>query len=85
MAVVALLTSGDRRIYALPGQLADVEMVYGGGYEDEDEEPGERYPLAVLGFTRCDADFNLYRVVCRHEASCRTASASIPTPIAGGL
>lgn len=41
MAVVALVTSGDRRIYALPGQLADVEMVYGGEYEDEDDEPGE--------------------------------------------
>ncbi|KAL7783885.1 hypothetical protein V8C37DRAFT_414468 [Trichoderma ceciliae] len=38
MAVVALVTSGDRRIYALPGQLADVEMVYGGEYEDEDDE-----------------------------------------------
>lgn len=43
MAVIALVTSGDRRIYALPGQPADVETVYGGGYEDEDEEPGERY------------------------------------------
>ncbi|KAM0487140.1 hypothetical protein ACHAPX_000409 [Trichoderma viride] len=39
MAVIALVTSGDRRIYALPGQPADVETVYGGGYEDEDEEP----------------------------------------------
>ncbi|KAM0522517.1 hypothetical protein ACHAPE_002108 [Trichoderma viride] len=39
MAVIALVTSGDRRIYALPGQPADVETVYGGGYEDEDGEP----------------------------------------------
>ncbi|UKZ66319.1 uncharacterized protein TrAtP1_007494 [Trichoderma atroviride] len=46
MAVIALVTSGDRRIYALPGQPADVETVYGGGYQDEDEEePGERYSL----------------------------------------
>lgn len=45
MAVIALVTSGDRRIYALPGQLADVETVYGGDYQDEDEEPGERYSL----------------------------------------
>lgn len=39
MAVVALVTSGDRRIYALPGQLADVEMLYGGEYGEEDGEP----------------------------------------------
>ena len=45
MAVIALVTSGDRRIYALPGQPADVETVYGGGNEDEDEEPGEWYSL----------------------------------------
>ncbi|KAL7942545.1 hypothetical protein V8C42DRAFT_359976 [Trichoderma barbatum] len=38
MAVVALVTSGDRRIYALPGQLADVEKVYGGEYGNEDGE-----------------------------------------------
>ncbi|UKZ79844.1 hypothetical protein TrVFT333_007607 [Trichoderma virens FT-333] len=38
MAVVALVTSGDRRIYALPGQLADVEKVYGGEYGDEEDE-----------------------------------------------
>ncbi|KAL6904150.1 hypothetical protein GGI43DRAFT_432779 [Trichoderma evansii] len=49
MAVVALVTSGDRRIYALPGKLADVEMVYGGEYGDEDEEP----------------DFNSARHTCR--------------------
>ncbi|KAM0263547.1 hypothetical protein ACHAQJ_001166 [Trichoderma viride] len=38
MAVVAMVTSGDRRIYALPGELADVEMVYGSEYVDEDDE-----------------------------------------------
>ncbi|KAJ4854943.1 f-box-like domain-containing protein [Trichoderma breve] len=38
MAVVALVTSGDRRIYALPGQLADVERVYGGEYGDEEDQ-----------------------------------------------
>lgn len=41
MAVVALVTSGDRRIYALPGQLADVEKVYGGEYGDEEDQDGE--------------------------------------------
>ncbi|UKZ54054.1 hypothetical protein TrVGV298_007859 [Trichoderma virens] len=52
MAVVALVTSGDRRIYALPGQLADVEKVYGGEYgdeEDEDDVPGSmRLPNELL-------------------------------------
>lgn len=54
MAVIALVTSGDRRIYALPGQLADVETVYGGGYQDEDEEPGERYSLFCVFLSDAD-------------------------------
>ncbi|PTB66821.1 hypothetical protein BBK36DRAFT_1117355 [Trichoderma citrinoviride] len=38
MAVVAMVTSGDRRIYALPGQLADVEKIFGGEYGSEEDE-----------------------------------------------
>ncbi|KAL6886294.1 hypothetical protein HDV57DRAFT_508502 [Trichoderma longibrachiatum] len=41
MAVVAMVTSGDRRIYALPGQLADVEKIFGGEYGSEEDEDGE--------------------------------------------
>jgi hypothetical protein len=46
MAVVAMVTSGDRRIYALPGQLAEVENIFGGEYGSE-EEDGEFYSRHV--------------------------------------
>ncbi|KAH6608462.1 f-box domain-containing [Trichoderma cornu-damae] len=73
MAVVALVTSGDRRIYALPGQPADVEMVYGAGCEDEDEDeyglPGSmRLPTELLQQvyrSLSPADFNSARHACR--------------------
>ncbi|KKP01097.1 F-box domain-containing protein [Trichoderma harzianum] len=72
MAVVALVTSGDRRIYALPGQLADVEKVYGGEYgdeEDQDDVPSSmRLPnelLQQIYSYLSPVDFNSARHACR--------------------
>ncbi|TFB00230.1 hypothetical protein CCMA1212_007763 [Trichoderma ghanense] len=73
MAVVAMVTSGDRRIYALPGQLADVEKIFGGEYgseEDEDEDdPGSmRLPnelLQQIYYHLSPADFDAARHTCR--------------------
>ncbi|KAL6816301.1 hypothetical protein V8C40DRAFT_269667 [Trichoderma camerunense] len=72
MAVVALVTSGDRRIYALPGQLADVEKVYGGEYGDEEDQDdiasSMRLPNELLqqiyGYLS-PMDFNSARHACR--------------------
>ncbi|RFU80456.1 f-box domain-containing [Trichoderma arundinaceum] len=72
VAVVALVTSGDRRIYALPGQLADVEMVYGGEYEDDDDvydlPSSMRLPTELIQQVYrylSPTDFNAARHACR--------------------
>ncbi|KAH0491054.1 hypothetical protein TgHK011_002500 [Trichoderma gracile] len=72
MAVVAMVTSGDRRIYALPGQLADVEKIFGGEYgseEDSDDDPGSmRLPnelLQQIYYHLSPADFDAARHTCR--------------------
>ncbi|KAK5988578.1 hypothetical protein PT974_10062 [Cladobotryum mycophilum] len=71
MAVIALVTSSDRRIFALPGQLADVERVYGSDYgpgEEYDFPMSMRLPTEIIQqiyHLLSPVDFNAARHSCR--------------------